>query len=76
MQNRVSCLVRALPGMLTGGKNAFSVTSVEQLGKLDLGGNDQLVSHIFRLDVVSKDTNEKVSFPGTSHACEDTCGDG
>ena len=50
--------------MLSGGKNAFSVTSVEQLGKLDLVGNEQLVSHIFRLDVASKDSKENVSFPG------------
>ena len=66
MPGRVCCLVRALPGVLAGGKNALSVASVEQLGKLHLAGNEQLVSHIFRLDVAS---NDKVRIPGASHAC-------
>ena len=63
MPGRVCCLVRALPGMLPGGKNAFSVISVKQLGTLDLVGNEQLVSHIFRLDIASKYSNGKVSVP-------------
>ena len=57
----VFCLVRALPGMLVGGKDALTVTSVQQLGTLDLRHNDELVSHVFRLDGTAKDPNAKVS---------------
>ncbi|KAI0241801.1 hypothetical protein LSAT2_018629 [Lamellibrachia satsuma] len=59
----VFCLVRALPGMLVGGKDALTVTSVQQLGTLDLRHNDELVSHVFRLDGTAKDPNAKISVP-------------
>ena len=55
------CLVRALPDMLTGGQGAFNVTSVPQLGIVELRHNAELVSHVFRIDGSAKDAKEKVS---------------